>query len=134
MNSNNHADSIVGLYPKRNRVLVREYKANSPIAVPEGANPNADMLWRGVVMAVGPGVRSLATGELVPVDIEVGEFVFYRNVNGKVVITGPNGEDVVFAILDEAQVLLSTGQINTEAQVNTAEPEVDEVAQKYLNE
>lgn len=50
-------------------------------------------LKRGTVLAVGAGERSQFNGELVPIDVAVGDTVIY---NGATTVTGENDEKLCF--------------------------------------
>ena len=56
---------------------------------------------QGEVLAVGPGKRSEQTGELIPVDVEVGDTVVYAKYGGTEISSG--GEELL--ILSARDVL-----------------------------
>ena len=60
----------------------------------------------GVVAHVGPGRRSEYTGELIPVDVEVGDKVIYHHAHGQPVEFG----DEKYWLLAPSQVLGFVGE------------------------
>lgn len=88
------------LRPLFNRVVVRrvdsETVTRGGIFIPDNAAEKAD---QGTVLAVGPGKRE--NGELIPVDLAVGDRVLFGKTAGQTVKV--NDEEVL--ILDEEQIL-----------------------------
>ena len=88
------------LRPLFNRVVVRrvdsETVTKGGIFIPDNAAEKAD---QGTVLAVGPGKRE--NGEVIPVDVAVGDRVLFGKTAGQTVKV--NDEEVL--ILDEEQIL-----------------------------
>ena len=88
------------LRPLFNRVVVRrvdsETVTKGGIFIPDSAAEKAD---QGTVVAVGPGKRE--SGELIPVDVAVGDRVLFGKTAGQTVKI--NNEELL--ILDEEQIL-----------------------------
>ena len=88
--------------PLHDRVVVRrmeeETKTAGGIVLPDSA---AEKPSRGEVLAVGPGKRSETSGDLIPVDIKVGDTVLYSKYGGTEVAV--NGEDLL--VLNSRDVL-----------------------------
>jgi chaperonin GroES len=91
---------MMELRPLFNRVVVRrvdsETVTRGGIFIPDNAAEKAD---QGTVLAVGPGKRE--NGELIPVDVAVGDRVLFGKTAGQTVKV--NDEEVL--ILDEEQIL-----------------------------
>ncbi|MFV2040148.1 MAG: co-chaperone GroES, partial [Acidimicrobiales bacterium] len=64
----------MNLQPREDRIVVRpsesEETTASGLVIPDTAKEKPQ---QGEVLAVGPGKRSEQTGELIPVDVEVGD-------------------------------------------------------------
>ena len=90
------------LQPLEDRIVVRpsesEATTASGLVIPDTAKEKPQ---QGEVLAVGPGKRSEDTGELVPVDLAVGDTVVYSKYGGTEITT--EGEDVL--ILNARDVL-----------------------------
>ena len=90
------------IQPLSDRVLVEpqqaETKTASGIYIPDSAKEKPQ---QGEVLAVGPGKRSEQTGELIPVDVEVGDTVVYAKYGGTEISSG--GEELL--ILSARDVL-----------------------------
>lgn len=75
--------TLTRLKPLEDRVAVRpadpEQTTASGLVIPDTA---AEKPQRGEVVAVGPGKRAEATGELMPLDIEVGATIVYSKYGG----------------------------------------------------
>ena len=88
--------------PLHDRVLVRrveaEEKTAGGIIIPDTAKEKPQ---QGEVLAVGPGKRSETSGEVIPVDIKVGDTVLYSKYGGTEVAV--NGEDLL--VLNSRDVL-----------------------------
>ena len=89
------------LRPLHDRVIVKrleqETKTASGLIIPDNAAEKPD---QGEVLAVGPGRRS-DTGDLIPLDVKVGDKVLYSKYGGTEVTVG--GEDLL--ILTSRDVL-----------------------------
>ena len=92
----------MALKPLRDRVVVKpveaEEKTKSGIVLPETAKEKPQ---QGEVLAVGPGRRAENTGELIPLDVAVGETVVYSKYGGTEITV--EGEDLL--ILTSRDVL-----------------------------
>ena len=71
------------LKPLDDRIVVKpndaEEKTASGLVIPDTAKEKPQ---QGSVLAVGPGKRSETTGELIPLDIKVGDTVVYSKYGG----------------------------------------------------
>ncbi len=92
----------MNLQPLDDRIVVRpgesEEKTPSGIVIPDTAKEKPQ---QGEVLAVGPGRRSELSGELVPLDIKVGDTVVYSKYGGTELTI--EGEDLL--ILTSRDVL-----------------------------
>jgi chaperonin GroES len=92
----------MNLQPLDDRIVVRpgesEEKTPSGIVIPDTAKEKPQ---QGEVLAIGPGRRSEISGELVPLDIEVGDTVVYSKYGGTELTI--EGEDLL--ILTSRDVL-----------------------------
>ena len=92
----------MNLQPREDRIVVRpgqsEETTASGLVIPDTAKEKPQ---QGEVLAVGPGRRSENTGELIPMDIEVGDVVVYAKYGGTEISSG--GEDLL--ILSARDVL-----------------------------
>jgi chaperonin GroES len=83
----------MSLQPLEDRIVVRpaeaEEKTASGLVIPDTAKEKPQ---QGEVLAVGPGRRS-DSGELIPLDISVGDTVVYSKYGGTEV--SQDGEDVL---------------------------------------
>jgi chaperonin GroES len=90
------------LKPLEDRIVVRpnegEETTASGIVIPDTAKEKPQT---GEVLAVGPGRRSEQSGEIIPLDIKVGDTVVYSKYGGTEYIL--DGEDVL--ILTSRDVL-----------------------------
>ena len=88
--------------PLGDRVLIKrtdeEETTEGGIVLPGSA---AEKPSQGEVLAVGPGKRSEQTGDLIPVDVEVGDTVVYAKYGGTEISSG--GEELL--ILSARDVL-----------------------------
>ena len=88
--------------PLHDRIIVKrleeERKTASGIVIPDTAAEKPD---QGEVLAIGPGRRAENTGELVPLDLAVGDTVVYSKYGGTEITI--DGEDVL--ILSSRDVL-----------------------------
>jgi len=82
------------LQPLDDRIVVRpneaEERTASGLVIPDTAKEKPQ---QGQVLAVGPGRRADSTGELVPLDIKVGDTVLYSKYGGTEVTV--DGEDLL---------------------------------------
>ena len=83
----------MNLQPLEDRIVVRpaeaEEKTASGLVIPDTAKEKPQ---QGEVLAVGPGRRS-DTGELIPLDINVGDTVVYSKYGGTEITI--EGEDLL---------------------------------------
>jgi chaperonin GroES len=84
----------MNLQPLEDRIVVRpsegEEKTASGLVIPDTAKEKPQ---QGEVLAVGPGRRSEQTGELIPMDVKVGDTVVYSKYGGTEISNG--GEDLL---------------------------------------
>lgn len=92
----------MNLQPLEDRIVVRpsesEATTASGLVIPDTAKEKPQ---QGDVLAVGPGRRSDNTGEIVPMDVAVGDTVVYSKYGGTEITVG--GEDLL--ILNARDVL-----------------------------
>jgi chaperonin GroES len=92
----------MNLQPLEDRIVVKpgesEEKTASGLVIPDTAKEKPQ---QGEVLAVGPGRRSDQTGELIPVDVAVGDTVVYSKYGGTEITV--DGQDVL--ILNARDVL-----------------------------
>ena len=92
----------MSLQPLEDRIVVRpgqsEETTASGLVIPDTAKEKPQ---QGEVLAVGPGKRSEQTGEIIPVDVSVGDTVVYSKYGGTEITSG--GEDLL--ILNARDVL-----------------------------
>ena len=90
------------LQPLEDRIVVRPNEAEettvSGLVIPDTAKEKPQ---QGEVIAAGPGRRSEHTGELIPVDVAVGDVVLYSKYGGTEVTV--DGEDLL--VLSSRDVL-----------------------------
>src|SRR3989454_5264942 len=79
-------------------VLEEEATTVSGIVLPDTAQEKPQ---RGRVVAVGPGERSEHTGELIPMDVAVGDEIIFSKYGGTEVKVGPEE----YLILRQSDVL-----------------------------
>ena len=95
------------LQPLDDRIVVRpseaEEKTASGLVIPDTAKEKPQ---QGEVLAVGPGRRTDNTGDLVPLDIKVGDTVVYSKYGGTEITI--DGEDLL--ILTSRDVLAKVGK------------------------
>ena len=96
----------MNLQPLEDRIIVRTSDAEEPTAsglvIPDTAKEKPQ---QGEVLAAGPGKRSEHTGDLIPVDVKVGDIVIYSKYGGTEVSSG--GEDLL--VLSARDVLAIVG-------------------------
>jgi len=92
----------MNLQPLEDRIVVRpgesEETTASGLVIPDTAKEKPQ---QGEVLAVGPGKRSDTSGELIAVDVSVGDTVIYSKYGGTEISSG--GEDLL--ILSARDVL-----------------------------
>src|SRR5262245_4260128 len=92
----------MNLKPLEDRIVVRandpEETTVSGLVIPDTAKEKPQ---QGEVLAVGPGRRSENTGELIPVDVAVGDTIVYSKYGGTEIAV--DGEDLL--ILTSRDVL-----------------------------
>ena len=96
----------MNLQPLEDRIVVRpnesEEKTASGLVIPDTAKEKPQ---QGEVLAVGPGRRSDQTGDLIPLDVQVGNTVVYSKYGGTEI--NIEGEDLL--ILTARDVLAKVG-------------------------
>src|SRR5487761_1953673 len=94
------------LQPLDDRIVVRPSEAEettaSGLVIPDTAKEKPQ---QGDVLAVGPGRRADATGELIPLDVVVGDKVVYSKYGGTEITV--DGEELL--ILTSRDVLAKVG-------------------------
>ncbi len=94
------------LQPLEDRIVVRSNEAESTTAsglvIPDTAQEKPQ---QGEVLAVGPGRRSDQTGDIIPVDVAVGDTVVYSKYGGTEITV--EGEELL--ILNARDVLAKLG-------------------------
>jgi chaperonin GroES len=92
----------MNLKPLEDRIVVRPKEAEettiSGIVIPDTAKEKPQ---QGEVLAVGPGRRSDQSGEIIPMDVKVGDVVVYSKYGGTEITV--DGEDLL--ILNGRDVL-----------------------------
>jgi len=92
----------MNLQPLEDRIVVKpgesEETTASGLVIPDTAKEKPP---QGEVLAVGPGRRSDQTGDLIPVDVKVGDKVVYSKYGGTEITI--DGQDVL--ILNARDVL-----------------------------
>jgi chaperonin GroES len=92
----------MNLKPLDDRIVVKaneaEERTASGLVIPDTAKEKPQ---QGTVLAVGPGRRSDQTGNVIPMDVKVGDTVVYSKYGGTEISVG--GEDVL--ILTSRDVL-----------------------------
>jgi len=92
----------MALQPLDDRIVVRpsesEETTASGLVIPDTAKEKPQ---QGEVIAVGPGKRSENSGDLIPLDVSVGDTVVYSKFGGTEITVG--GEDLL--ILSARDVL-----------------------------
>ncbi len=96
----------MNLQPLEDRIVVQASDAESTTAsglvIPDTAQEKPQ---QGDVLAVGPGRRSDQTGEIIPVDVSVGDTVVYSKYGGTEITV--EGADLL--ILNARDVLAKLG-------------------------
>ena len=97
----------MNLQPLEDRIVVRssepEETTVSGLVIPDTAKEKPQ---QGEVLAVGPGRRAENTGELVPMDVAVGDTVVYSKYGGTEITV--DGEELL--ILTGRDVLAKVGK------------------------
>ncbi len=97
----------MNLQPLDDRIVVRpgesEETTASGLVIPDTAKEKPQ---QGEVLAVGPGRRAEQTGEIVPLDVAVGDTVVYSKYGGTEITV--DGEDLL--ILNARDVLAKVGK------------------------
>jgi chaperonin GroES len=95
------------LQPLEDRIVVRagepEETTVSGLVIPDTAKEKPQ---QGEVLAVGPGRRSENTGEIIPVDVAVGDTIVYSKYGGTEITV--DGDDLL--ILTGRDVLAKLGK------------------------
>lgn len=101
----------MALQPLEDRILVQpnepEETTVSGLVIPDTAKEKPQ---EGKVLAVGPGRRSENTGEIIPVDVQVGDTVVYSKYGGtEIRVEGDdllilNARDVLAKVTGNGQV------------------------------
>jgi chaperonin GroES len=97
----------MNLQPLEDRIVVRPSEAEettvSGLVIPDTAKEKPQ---QGEVLAVGPGRRADQTGEIIPLDLKVGDTVVYSKYGGTEITI--EGEDLL--ILTSRDVLAKVGK------------------------
>ena len=97
----------MNLQPLDDRIVVRqaeaEEKTTTGLVIPDTAKEKPQ---EGDVLAVGPGRRAENTGEVIAMEVSVGDTVVYSKFGGTEITI--DGEDVM--ILSSRDVLAKTGK------------------------
>ena len=97
----------MNLQPLDDRIVVRanesEATTASGLVIPDTAKEKPQ---QGEVLAVGPGRRSDTSGEIIPLDVKVGDTVVYSKYGGTEITV--DGEDLL--ILTSRDVLAKVGK------------------------
>ena len=84
----------MSLQPLEDRIIVKPGEAEettvSGLVIPDTAKEKPQ---QGEVLAVGPGRRSEQTGDIIPLDVKVGDTVVYSKYGGTEITDG--GQDVL---------------------------------------
>ncbi len=92
----------MNIQPLEDRIVVRQNEAEattaSGLVIPESAKEKPQ---QGEVLAVGAGRRSEQTGDIIPVDVKVGDTVVYSKYGGTEITI--DGDDLL--ILNARDVL-----------------------------
>ena len=99
----------MSLQPLEDRIVVRPGDAEettvSGLVIPDTAKEKPQ---QGEVIAVGPGRRSEHSGELIPVDVSVGDLVLYSKYGGTEVTV--DGEDLLVLSSRDVLAKVSAGK------------------------
>ena len=96
----------MNLQPLEDRIVVRPAEAeettHSGLVIPDTAKEKPQ---QGEVLAIGPGRRAENSGELIPIDLAIGDTVVYSKYGGTELTI--DGED--YLILNARDVLAKVG-------------------------
>ncbi len=96
----------MNVQPLEDRIVLRPSDAEettaSGLVIPDTAKEKPQ---QGEVLAIGPGRRAEQTGEIVPMDVKVGDIVVYSKYGGTEITI--DGEDLL--ILNARDVLATMG-------------------------
>jgi len=99
----------MSLQPLEDRIVVRPGDAEettvSGLVIPDTAKEKPQ---QGEVLSVGPGRRSEHSGELIPVDVAVGDVVLYSKYGGTEVTV--DGEDLLVLSSRDVLAKVSAGK------------------------
>jgi chaperonin GroES len=99
----------MSLQPLEDRLVVRPSEAEetttSGLVIPDTAKEKPQ---QGEVLAVGPGKRSEQTGDLIPVDVAVGDVVVYSKYGGTEITV--DGEDVLILTARDVLAKVQAGK------------------------
>jgi chaperonin GroES len=99
----------MNLQPLEDRIVVRAAEAEettvSGLVIPDTAKEKPQ---QGDVLAVGPGRRSENTGELIPLDIAVGDVVVYSKYGGTEITV--DGEELLILTARDVQAKIVSGK------------------------
>src|SRR5437588_12806107 len=102
--------------PLEDRILVRPEEADetlpSGIVIPDTAKEKPQ---QGSVLAVGPGKRSEQTGQVIPVDVKVGDTGVYSKYGGTEITV--DGEDVLLLSARDVLAIFGTQAAPTAAKL-----------------
>jgi chaperonin GroES len=97
------------LQPLEDRIVVRASEAEettaSGLVIPDTAKEKPQ---QGEVLAVGPGKRSEQSGEIIPVDVNVGDTIIYSKYGGTEITV--EGEDLLILSSRDVLATVATGK------------------------
>ena len=98
----------MNLVPLEDRIVVRTAEAEettvSGLVIPDTAKEKPQ---QGEVLAVGPGRRAENSGELIPLDIAVGDIVVYSKYGGTEITI--DGEDLLILAGRDVRAKVESG-------------------------
>lgn len=101
------------LQPLHDRIVIeaaaKEEKTASGIILPDSAQEKP---LKGTVLAVGPG-KTLDSGQIAPVDVQVGDTVLYGKYSGTEVTVG--GKDYIILRADDVLAVLAPAAVGAGA-------------------
>ena len=99
----------MSLQPLEDRLVVRPSEAEetttSGLVIPDTAKEKPQ---QGEVLAVGPGKRSEQTGDLIPVDVAVGDVIVYSKYGGTEITV--DGEDLLILTARDVLAKVDAGK------------------------
>jgi chaperonin GroES len=99
----------MSLQPLEDRIVVKPGDAEemtvSGLVIPDTAKEKPQ---QGEVLAVGPGRRSEQTGDLIPVDVAVGDIVLYSKYGGTEITV--DGDDLLVLSSRDVLAKVTTGK------------------------